>query len=708
MISAVAVPSQARPGTRTLGRYELIANIGTGGMAEVHLARQRGPMGFEKLVVVKTVHGHLAAQRDFIEMLLEEARIAALVKHANVVDIYDLGVVDGAYFIAMEYLEGEPLLAILRAGKGGKRLDSLSTIRLIADCAEGLHAAHELHAMSGQPLSVVHHDVSPGNVMVLYSGEVKLVDFGVAKAENKVEQAGERVLMKGKMSYMAPEKLRGASGDRRSDVFSLGVVLWEAMTLRRLFRADSDKEVARMIIESAVPPPSTLDPTAPPEIDAIVAKAVAKDAEQRYPTAKAMAAALEEFLRKQGYSGKNDKIGEYMHATFGDRLATRRDLIRRMSGSGVAPSAQAIAHAFRQDTSMPIPLSSTTPPSMPKPPLPPPKRAPAQGTAKASTQQARPQTEELSTFTEVEAYRAPPDPLAEEPSVVKQWLVDDAGTVLDENAAAKVAALEAIRHGEFQAKEVEPTPRPVVPPARRDAVVIGGLIGLGLVVAIVGFVLTRGGDDDETTPAPAKVAAGAAVGGAGAGAGEPPEIDMVGTGDTQPGGPVIGDLGGPTRPGTKPDKPTPSREDRDDKRSGRDDRDRDDKRRDGKSDKANKADKADGAKADGTKAEADGTKPDPESAAEPTTAPSGSSANALVKEGAKHFVAGKLKEALASFEMAKHRAPGYAPAYRGIGMVKQRMGDRSGAAAAYRKYLALAPKAGDAASIRTKLEKLEQ
>src|SRR5262245_55210475 len=420
MISAVAVPSQARPTTRTLGRYELIANIGVGGMAEVHLARQRGPMGFEKLVVVKCVHEHLAAQRDFIEMLLEEARLAALVKHANVVDIYDLGVVDGAYFIAMEYLEGEPLLAILRSGKQGKRLDAMSTIRLIADCAEGLHAAHELHAMSGQPLSVVHHDVSPGNVMVLYSGEVKLVDFGVAKAENKVEQAGERVLMKGKMSYMAPEKLRGAAGDRRSDVFSLGVVLWEALTLRRLFRADTDKEVARMIIESQVPPPSSLDPTAPPELDAIVARALSKDADQRYATAKAMAAALEEFLRRQGYSGKNDKIGEYMHGTFGDRLAARRELIRTTTASDrITASAQAaFANAFKtEDRSFAIPMPMPAAASKPIAAKPaakpargtglPPPRSPAAGTRPPPTpaaQSARPQTEELSTFTEVDAF----------------------------------------------------------------------------------------------------------------------------------------------------------------------------------------------------------------------------------------------------------------------------------------------------------------
>src|SRR5262245_2690178 len=193
-------PAGSHPGK--LGRYELITQIGQGGMAEVQLALQRGPAGFEKLVVVKLVHQNLATQKSFVDMLLDEARVAALVKHPNVVDIYDLGEADGRYFIAMEYLEGEPLLAVLRAGREGKRLDPLSTARLIADTAEGLDAAHELRSMSGDPIELVHHDVSLGNIVVLYNGQVKLVDFGVAKATQKA--AGPATKVQGKFSYMAP------------------------------------------------------------------------------------------------------------------------------------------------------------------------------------------------------------------------------------------------------------------------------------------------------------------------------------------------------------------------------------------------------------------------------------------------------------------------------------------------------------------------
>jgi serine/threonine protein kinase len=623
MLFCVAVAGEARPTPRTLGRYELIASIGIGGMAEVHLARQRGPMGFEKLVVVKTIHGHLAAQRDFIEMLLEEARIAALVKHANVVDIYDLGEVDGAYFIAMEYLEGEPLLAILRAGKQGTRLDPLSTTRLIADCAEGLHAAHELHAMSGQPLSVVHHDVSPGNVMVLYSGEVKLVDFGVAKAENTVEQAGERVLMKGKLSYMAPEKLRGAPGDRRSDVFSLGVVLWEALTLRRLFRADGDKEVARMIVESTVPPPSSVAPGIPTELDAIVQRALAKEPDQRYPTAKAMAAALEELLRKRGYSGKNDKIGDYMHTAFGDRLAQRRELIRSMSGSGAAPSAQAIARAFRTDQTLGVD-------SHPALVLPAPEAPPGS----AFEPGIRPPTEELS-FAEI--------------AIV--------GTATGAT-------------GEMSRSQLTP-----VPPARRDAVVMGGVIALGLVVALVGFVLTRADDAPAPASEPAAVPTAPVIA-AVAQEPEPPRPPPVGLDQPAPApAPAPTPDPGPVSTRSKPARGKSSSKDID-------------RGIDKNIDKLDNKTKP----------------PPPEVVEEPAIA--GPSPDALVKAGSKLYVAGKAREALASFEQARDRAPGFAPAYRGIGMAKLQLGDKRGAAAAFRKYLQLAPKANDAASIKARLEKL--
>ncbi|MBA3453728.1 MAG: serine/threonine protein kinase, partial [Deltaproteobacteria bacterium] len=332
------------PRPSRLGRYELITQIGQGGMAEVQLAIQRGPAGFEKLVVVKLVHANLATQKAFVDMLLDEARMAALVKHPNVVDIYDLGEAEGRYFIAMEYLEGEPLLAVLRAGREGKRLDPLSTGRLISDTAEGLEAAHDLRTMAGEPIELVHHDVSLGNIVVLYNGQVKLVDFGVAKATTA---AGPRAKVQGKFSYMAPEKLQGDAGDRRSDIWSLGCVLWESLTLRRLFKGGNDADTMKQVLETRIPKPSTVNADVPQEFDAIVMKALERSPDKRYSTAKAMARDIEEVLREYRYGGRNDVIAKYMQATFESHITARKKLLQEVSSKGRA-SKDILEAAFNE------------------------------------------------------------------------------------------------------------------------------------------------------------------------------------------------------------------------------------------------------------------------------------------------------------------------------------------------------------------------
>jgi eukaryotic-like serine/threonine-protein kinase len=338
-VTALGDPGSLPP---KLGRYELITRIGQGGMAEVQLALQRGPAGFEKLVVVKLVHQNLTSQKAFVDMLLDEARVAALVKHPNVVDIYDLGEADGRYFIAMEYLEGEPLLAVLRAGRDGQRLDVPSTARLIADTAEGLDAAHELRSMAGDPIELVHHDVSLGNIVVLYNGQVKLVDFGVAKA---TQSATARTKVQGKFGYMAPEKLRGGPGDRRSDIWSLGCVLWEALTLRRLFKGGNDPDTMQQVLDIPILAPSKVNGDVPADFDPIALRALERDPSKRYPTAKAMAADLEEVLRKHGYAAKNDVIARYMQVTFADHIAARKKLLQEVSSKG-RPSQDVLEAAF--------------------------------------------------------------------------------------------------------------------------------------------------------------------------------------------------------------------------------------------------------------------------------------------------------------------------------------------------------------------------
>ncbi len=219
-------------------------------MAEVQLALQRGPAGFEKLVVVKLVHANLATQKPFVDMLLDEARVAALVKHPNRRRHLRSAQADGRCISSRwSSSRARPLLWSCAQGARAERLDPLSTGRLIADTAEGLDAAHELRDMAGKRLELVHHDISLGNIVVLYNGAVKLVDFGVAKA---TQSANTTSKVQGKFSYMAPEKLKGSQGDRRSDIFSLGCVMWEALTLKRLFRGGSDHETMKQVLEMAI------------------------------------------------------------------------------------------------------------------------------------------------------------------------------------------------------------------------------------------------------------------------------------------------------------------------------------------------------------------------------------------------------------------------------------------------------------------------
>jgi serine/threonine-protein kinase len=311
-----------------LGKYELVARIGKGGMAEVYLARQKGPMNFQKVVVVKTIHPELASQEQFLNMLFDEARVSALIKHPRVVDIYDLGHEEGTYFIAMEYLDGQALSSIMTVGKKGDPLDVYSTARIIADAAEGLHAAHELKSISGKRLDLVHRDVSPGNIIVLYDGNVKIVDFGIAKARGRLTQSGLRQL-KGKLGYMSPEQAAGEPVDRRSDVYGLGVVLWEALTLERLFAGDEDGEQPRVPREP--PPPSSIRTQVVRELDEVCLQALSPKPADRFQTARDMKQAIEFVLRSVNYSRESGSITRYMGRVFAERRMERQKLLRARS-----------------------------------------------------------------------------------------------------------------------------------------------------------------------------------------------------------------------------------------------------------------------------------------------------------------------------------------------------------------------------------------
>ncbi|HEY8145507.1 MAG TPA: serine/threonine-protein kinase [Kofleriaceae bacterium] len=319
----------ARP-VRRLGKYELIARIAAGGMAEVYLARLRGPMNFQKAVVVKVIHPHLASQEEFLRMLLDEARLSALIKHPRVVDIYELGCEEGVYFIAMEFIAGQPLTAVMGSGIAGRPLDPCSIARVIADAADGLHAAHELKGASGNTLGLVHRDVSPGNIMVLHDGGVKIVDFGIAKARGRLTISGVQQF-KGKVGYVAPEQLSGGIVDRRTDVFGLGVVMWEALAMQRLFRSEDEKESLRAILGSEPPTPSAIRPEVPVELSAICLKALAPFPDYRFQTAGEMRDAIESFLIRVGYFREAGAIRNYMEHVFGRQHESRQRTVRRLA-----------------------------------------------------------------------------------------------------------------------------------------------------------------------------------------------------------------------------------------------------------------------------------------------------------------------------------------------------------------------------------------
>jgi eukaryotic-like serine/threonine-protein kinase len=319
--------SDARFGTYFLGDYRVVDEIGIGGMASVHLARKDGAGGFQKWVAIKRIHPHLIEDDQFIHMFLDEARIAALISHANVAQVFDLGADGGTYWIAMEYLHGEPLREVMRAvEEGGQRMGFEIASRIICDACEGLHAAHDLRGKGGEPLNLVHRDVTPHNLFVTYEGTTKVVDFGIAKVAGRLSNTRAGTL-KGKLAYMAPEQVRGQEIDRRTDIFALGVVLWELTTGQRLFRMDSDLETLEKVQACQVTPPSALVDGFPPDLEAIVLKALAQDREKRYQTAREFSRALQQFMRRGALVGP-EEVAQYVRSIFSDRIQKRDDHLR--------------------------------------------------------------------------------------------------------------------------------------------------------------------------------------------------------------------------------------------------------------------------------------------------------------------------------------------------------------------------------------------
>jgi serine/threonine-protein kinase len=313
---------------RRFGKYTLVYRIASGGMATVYLGREQGPHGFDRPVAIKRIHPHLQTRRAFVDMFLDEARIAARINHPNVCTVLDFGAADETYYIALEYLVGVPLHRLISVvAHEPQRLRSPKwqalAARIIADACEGLHAAHELRDGKGEPLHVVHRDVSPQNLFVTFDGVVKVVDFGVARSRARLHQTATGTV-KGKLSYMAPEHAVGGTIDRRADVWSLGVCLWEALTGRRLFKRKNEMEVILAIREGSIPRLSALVPDIPPMLEEIVVQALERDVELRFPTTRALGVALQTYLKSQPDATGLAELAEWMSELFA------RERIERM------------------------------------------------------------------------------------------------------------------------------------------------------------------------------------------------------------------------------------------------------------------------------------------------------------------------------------------------------------------------------------------
>lgn len=317
------------------GGYTLLEQIGVGGMAEVFLARRSGVEGFEKEIVIKRIRPHLNATPSFVNMFLGEAKLAAKLNHPNIVQIYDLGKIKGSYFIAMEYISGRDMSAVIPKSKQtGIPFPVEYALKIASNVCEALYYAHTKADPSGKPVHIVHRDVSPENIRVAWTGTVKILDFGIAKAATQLHEtkAGE---IKGKLIYMSPEQVMGNNVDHRSDIFSLGVVLYECITGLKLFSGDNDLAIMANITEGRIYPPSYFRDDVSPEVEAIVMRALEKEPRKRYESAVQMQLDIDTFLAGHEFTPSNIHLANFMKQLFKDELAAERE--RRLSETPLTP-----------------------------------------------------------------------------------------------------------------------------------------------------------------------------------------------------------------------------------------------------------------------------------------------------------------------------------------------------------------------------------
>src|SRR5690348_9117448 len=304
-------------------RYRVVEKLASGGMAEVFRAESAGLEGFKKQVAIKRVLPHLSEKKKFISMFLDEARLSAHLSHSNCVQVFDIGVGDNAYFIVMEYVDGADLKAVLETLKQhGREMAIEDAVFIAINIWEGLCYAHEVTDHDGRPFAVVHRDVSPPNVLMTKHGEIKIVDFGLAKASSQLEKS-EPGIIKGKFSYLSPEAAMGQDVDSRTDIFAVGIILWELLAGQRLFLGETDFQTVKKVQQANVPPISQINRKVPPELERIVNKALAKDTLQRYATARELGQDLVRFLFTYGQSVSTFDISTIVQGTMRERQRVR-------------------------------------------------------------------------------------------------------------------------------------------------------------------------------------------------------------------------------------------------------------------------------------------------------------------------------------------------------------------------------------------------
>ncbi len=325
-----------------IGKYIVRRKLAEGGMAEIYLATSQGAEGFEKEVVIKRVRSFLATDPGFVEMFIAEARLASQLNHANVVQIFDFAKHEDTYYLAMEYVRGCSLADLRKKCK--ELLEPMPPVLVAhigAEVARGLHYAHRLK-VNGEPLFLVHRDVTPHNVLLSFDGAVKLTDFGIAKAGNKLTSPG---MLKGKFAYMSPEQSRGEAVDARTDVFAMGIVLWEMLTGGRLFDGDSDLAVLRAVQQSVIASPARINPDVPPDLDAVVMKALERELEARFQTAGELERALVQCVLNHAQSADDTDLSSFVRRVYIGGVPSAMALPAvpertQMTGGGKPPTAE--------------------------------------------------------------------------------------------------------------------------------------------------------------------------------------------------------------------------------------------------------------------------------------------------------------------------------------------------------------------------------